>query len=337
MKKISNSIFIATLLAFVPEAGAGNDPSAWVRTNPFLRGTALQAVQFRLCSEYRATRDLSTCLSDGRKLDEIISFSGKLSDAEYTRLAHAFQAPVDEVKKIAITAIHTDRLAPLLKSSSTVGYLRNVNFYHRYSPEFNLWSVSVAESSSKFEALERIAVLFQDLSESKEHLSWALSQELPKISVDELLKTNAELAQDLKLGVVGATDVKHQAHFPAAVFKRDPSSFSPGAYHFYSTAYWVTRLRKSGVSRDNAILHAFGIHLAYELSSLSQNRNLWPVGFLPLKVDSAYKSRDLATAYWGAVYGAALTDQKPVPAPTAGLAKRLQTNLRGEVRRLLGK
>lgn len=275
-------------------------------------------------------------MTDGRKLEEILSFSKTLSVTEQTRLAQALKTSVAEVQKLAITAIHTDRLAHLLSSSDTIQYLRNISFYHNYTLDsFNLWSLSVSESRTKIEALERIAVLFQDLSESKEHLNWVRSQELPSVSVQELLETNAELAQDLKLGVTGATNIQHAAHYPAAVFRRDPESFSPGVYHFYSTAYWVTRLRKLGVSRENAILHAFGIHLAYELSSLRQNQGLWPIGLLPSQLTSAYKSRDLSTAYWGAVYGAALTDPKPVPAPKAGLAKRFQFRFREEVQKLL--
>jgi hypothetical protein len=87
------------------------------------------------------------------------------------------------------------------------------------------------------------------------------------------------------------------------------------------------------VSREDAILSAFGVQLAYEASS--ESRLPWPFAPLPGRLSSAYKSRDVATAYRGAVFGADLADGIVGGLGEEALAPRFESAFRSTVRALL--
>lgn len=335
MPKLVPKVLLPLLIAasFVTPVRA--DLGTVLRSSPFFRSASLRAVQLRLCSDYRHPTALTECLRAGTALRELIAFSSPFSREERARLAGALDLTATEANEITVTAIHTDRLTTLLSESKTVAYLKDLAFYHRYdSPRFNLWETSLKLSPSPESALERVAVLFQDFSQSREHLHWAIAKGLPNASVEALGAANEDFVDELKIGFTDA--VRDPAtiakYYPAEVAAKVPDALTPGVYHFYSAAYWAMRLRQAGFSRADAILQAFGVHLAYEVSS--QNRNLWPIGHLPHELDSEYKAWDLASAYWGALYGASIADGRPFPG-TPGLASALRTEFREVVRELL--
>lgn len=324
------TIFLATILLSAAPVRA--DLGTTIRNSPFLRSAAFRAVQLRLCNDYRPRAAFSACWRAGAALRELISFNRPLTVAERARLAAGSGVPAAEAT--AVTAIHVDRLAALLRDPATAVYLKDLAFTRRYDAEnFNLWETSRKISTRPEFALERVAVLFQDLSQAREHIHWAIAKGMPEAAIDTLVATTEPLIAELKIGVVGAEHPAREIakYYPDAVAERALDSLSPGAYHFYSAAYWTDRLMRAGFSREDAVLQAFGVHLAYEISS--QNKNLWPAGHLPEKLSSLYKAQDLASAYLGALYGDSIAGETAFRAEP-GLASAFLGGFRSSVRRL---
>ncbi len=311
------ALSFALLAVSLTSISARADIRQWITHSPEVRRAAQIAVQKRFCRQFRSSAKRPDCFRAGRYLNGLLEFSPIPTLEEKQRLADHYGAKLEEFRNFSITALHVDRLTALIERPESVTFLKDLSFYHRYDrSNFNLWDSSVALSPSPFVALERIAVLFQDQSEAREHLQWAISKGVQEESISALTDAHDAFGRELQNNFVDAkiSELPLETYYPPEIAHSHKNDLTSGYYHFYAAAYWTARLRKLGISEADAILHVFGVHVAYESKNMPFTG--WPFfGPLPQAGLEAFSARDLASAYLGAKFGAALDDGRPASLP----------------------
>lgn len=335
MKKI---ILLLLVLTFVTSSwgqssygninaeGRENKLLQFIGGDPALRKVGLYALLATRCTRYVDFGSKSSCRDAVKKVIKLLSMDVVFTDKESGGDAFIFVA----FKK---------DLYELLAQPKTTRFLvdldEKLNQFHQNDLDrVNIWELALFHFRSEFEAAKVLAVLFQDTSVAKLHLSYLDYQGIKGGKIFQDNKAHLRRCiETINLLLDNNEDHYGTLFYPRAV----KESLNRNIYHFYVPLYLSMSLAKMGVSKQNSFVAPFMLTLTYEFITASENESekfryilVDPEKLDP--VEHAWKMQDIYGGYAAAFLGA---KGQSTPVSLSAMKKTFATSSSEAVKLLL--
>ncbi len=203
--------------------------------------------------------------------------------------------------------VFKNRLLTLSTDPRVVDYLKDLNFkllkiYVGAEPSLSLMNFTLHYTSSREEAMEWMAVIFQGTGFNSIHIEWLKEQKKkdPKARIffeiiDQVLNSLSMVksisASDMPF--LFSDEINSSLLTSQSLFK---------FYRFFVPSYLSQMLIQRNVPKDLSIMVANDVNWIYELISYNKQMdlNFSGVNFSP----NSYATSDILTGFMGALYGA---------------------------------